>query len=516
MTYHYNLGLFFKSVHAAYPDNICLKFQDQNFTYKQIGNDADSMASLLLSQGLIRGDVIAIINSKEYFSYVMMLACLKIGVIYTNIDPDVPVERFNNIVQICCPKRIFIDHSCPEKLLGNAKLSKILIEDINILQNNDPLDHSRLNNVCRNVDGDAIAYIMFTSGSTGKPKGVAITHQNLIHFIQWGIKHYSVTPGDIFTNINPMYFDNSVFDFYMAMLSGACLVPVKKAIVAAPDLLIKYIEDMGCTIWFSVPSLLIYLMSMRVLKAASLSKLRLVCFGGEGYPKIELKKIYDLYSTRILFFNVYGPTECTCICSSYQITAADFNDLTILAPLGHLNPNFSYLIFDTNGDLAPEGELCLFGPNVGRGYYNDSSQTNLSFCEYTNDGYYRSRMYRTGDIVVLKDNLLHFLGRKDNQIKHMGYRIELEEIEIAIGMVPGVNQVAVLYEKASTAYGKIIAYVASLEKIDPNFIRQHVQDVLPAYMVPNKIMVLDHLPKSPNGKVDKSALKLRDNEIIKV
>jgi D-alanine--poly(phosphoribitol) ligase subunit 1 len=364
----------------------------------------------------------------------------------------------------------------------------------------------QLNEVCKSIDGDASAYIMFTSGSTGVPKGVAISHQNLLHFIHWGISYYQITPNDIFANVNPMHFDNSVFDFYVSLFSGASLVPINQKLLSSAKHLVNYIDEMKCTIWFSVPSLLIYLVTLRALQKENFLCVRIITFGGEGYQKIELKKLYDLYSDRVRFINVYGPTECTCICSSYELTDKDFTTLDGLPPLGYINPNFSFLIQGENNELANKGELCLLGPNVGRGYYYNEEATNKVFYEYTNNGYYRNRMYRTGDIVKFQDGLLFFIGRKDNQIKHMGHRIELEEIEGAINLIPEVAQVAVLYQRLKSTYGKIIAYVASTYSIDSQYIKEKISHILPSYMIPNKIVILDHLPKNQNGKIDKHAI----------
>jgi D-alanine--poly(phosphoribitol) ligase subunit 1 len=428
MTHHYNLNLLFSSVCEANKNNTVFQFQDSKYSYVELHEDVAAYASVLSAQGVKRGDVIAIIHSKEYGAYVLMLACLKLGVIYTNIDPDSPSERFGYILQCCQPARVIADHACLQSLVDASIAYGKTIEHISLFDVKMPVIAGSLDVISNSIDGDSIAYIMFTSGSTGKPKGVAVTHQNLLHFISWSTSHFHITPKDRVANVNPMFFDNSVFDFYTAIFSGACLVPVKKHLLSSAKLLINFVDEMECTIWFSVPSLLIYLMTMRVLTTGSFKHVRAIVFGGEGYPKVELKKLFDLYSARIKFVNVYGPTEGTCICSNYELTAQDFIDLNGLPPLGCINPNFSYLIQNSEGECDSEGELCLLGPNVGRGYFNNPETTAKAFVEQTGQGFYRARMYRTGDIVTLKDGLLYFIGRKDNQIKHMGYRIELEEI----------------------------------------------------------------------------------------
>ena len=140
-------------------------------------------------------------------------------------------------------------------------------------------------------------------------------------------------------------------------------------------------------------------------------------FGGEGYPKIELKKLYDSFYRQAELVNVYGPTECTCICSAYTLSDSDFDDMDGLPSLGHLNPNFDYMILDDQNEESDAGELCLIGPNVAAGYYNDQERTSISFETLHNRNRFMKRMYHTGDIVREVNNQLFFLGRKDNQIK---------------------------------------------------------------------------------------------------
>jgi len=507
MNYYYNLPMLFSNVCQQNKRNIAIRFSDKTYSYDQINSDSTKLASVLLSQGLKRGDVVAIINTKEYLSYILMLACIKIGVIYTNVDSESPPDRFRHIIDISKPSRVFSDHQCLDVLMQVSLDCGFSIEMISHLFTHESVvKYEEIEIISSLIDGDAIAYIMFTSGSTGKPKGVAISHQNILHFICWSITCYKIKSEDVIANVNPMFFDNSVFDFYSSIFSGASLVPIKKSIVSSAKSLVEYIDIMNCTIFFSVPSLFIFLTTMRVLTDKSFSKMRVITFGGEGYPKNELKKIYDLFSSRIKFINVYGPTECTCICSSYEISENDFQDLNGLPPLGSINQNFSFIIKNEKGEHDVDGELCLLGPNVGRGYYNNLEGTQKAFLEYTGSGHYRSKMYCTGDIVSLRNNKLIFVGRKDNQIKHMGYRIELEEIELAIGLVPGVVQAAVLYQKSNTTYGKIVAYVAANQEVNAEVIRSFVARCLPSYMIPNSIILLEQLPKNQNGKVDKSAL----------
>jgi D-alanine--poly(phosphoribitol) ligase subunit 1 len=333
-----------------------------------------------------------------------------------------------------------------------------------------------------------------------------MSHNNVLNFICWAQDRFQITPEDTFSNVNPMYFDNSVFDFYVSLFSGASMVPLAPAQVRNPRQLLDVINNLRCTIWFSVPSLLVYLLATRALDADDLPAVRKIIFGGEGFPKPKLKKLYDLFGRRAEFENVYGPTECTCICSAHAIQPADFADMKALAPLGFLAPDFSYEILDSTGS-ADEGELFLCGPNVGLGYYNDPERTAASFFQNPRHRRFRDIGYRTGDLVRRDpDGCLHFIGRTDFQIKHMGYRIELEEVESALAGLPRVGECAVIYRKLGDGLGELIGFVAG-ESIDPDELVRGVARLLPAYMAPRRISVLQALPRNANGKIDRIALQ---------
>jgi D-alanine--poly(phosphoribitol) ligase subunit 1 len=249
---------------------------------------------------------------------------------------------------------------------------------------------------------------------------------------------------------------------------------------------------------------------MKVLNERNMKKVKRYIFGGEGYPKSKLKELYDLYSSRAEFHNVYGPTECTCICSSYRITDSDFQDLQGFPPLGSMIKNFSYLIL--NEDNSPVkmneyGELCLLGPNVGMGYYNDAERTRLNFVQNPMNRFYDEIMYKTGDLVKYdsSDNKIYIKGRKDNQVKHMGYRIELEEIETALCCLEDVSQAAVVHGE-SRGLSRIVAILSSSNDIDVSKIRKDLKSILPDYMIPASFHVVHELPKNANGKVDRLKL----------
>lgn len=510
LTYPFNLALLFDKVLAIHATRPALRYTDREYRYSELSRWVDALAVVLLAQGCHRGDVIAIGHNKRPLSYALMLAAIRLGIAYVNIDVASPTARTGSILQVSDAALLFFDDPTYQQAmteLAATKGCRLLMLDEKTLPEVSDTDRALQQRLSQRVDGACIAYIMFTSGSTGVPKGVAVTHQNVLHFIAWGQQRFGITDQDNFANLSPMYFDNSVFDFYVGLFSGAALTPVYRELLTNPYELVQYIGRMACTIWFSVPSLLIYLMAMKAMTPQGLASLRAIVFGGEGYPKIELKKLYDRFSVQARLINVYGPTECTCICSGHTLGDADFLDLTGLPTLGYLNPNFDYRILDEEERDATSGELCLIGPNVAAGYFNDLDRTAAAFYTLTEANRYMKRMYRTGDLVREEAGLLYFVGRKDNQIKHMGYRIELEEIEHALVKLPQVAQAAVVYHRSNAAYGKLVAYVACAGQPDDRDLLKALANLLPDYMVPNKLIVMSDLPKNPNGKVDRQHLR---------
>lgn len=508
--HHHNLALMFDEVLAVHADRPALRYALEEHTYRDMSRWIDSLATLLMSRGLQRGDVIAIGHDKHFLSYALMLAAIRLGVVYVTIDVASPVVRTRRILEVSGPVLLFFDnveYRTGMTELAQAQGCELLLLEAPLLPTPSESDRERQRERSRLVDGSTIAYIMFTSGSTGVPKGVAVTHQNLLHLISWGRDRFGITDRDNFANLSPMYFDNSVFDFFVGLFCGASLSPIHRSLLAKPYDLVPYVSARSCTIWFSVPSALMYLMAVKAIAPGTLSDLRTIVFGGEGYPKVELRKLYDRFLGQATLVNVYGPTECTCICSGHTLTAEDFLQMEGLPTLGRLNPNFDHRILDEDDRDAAEGELCLIGPNVAAGYFNDLERTAAAFHTLTDPARFMKRMYRTGDLVREVGGMLHFVGRKDNQIKHMGYRIELEEIENALVRLPEVDQAAVVYQRNQAAYGKLVAYVACTADVDDKALLRAVARLVPDYMVPARLVVMPSLPTNANGKVDRQHLR---------
>src|ERR1035437_6042940 len=326
--YIYNVGQLFYQVVEKYEDRTALKYlQGKSYTFSELNKRSNQLAHYLLQNNINQGDVVGILNNKTFEAYSLMLACIKIGAIYTNFDFTNPWQRISKIVSNCKPRIIFNDHensNLTNEIKDHFEIKVVDLFASDFLSQTNTLDENNLVRATTNITGAEPLYIMFTSGSTGFPKGALMSHGNVLNLISWGQTTFNVRPEDVFTNANPIYFDNSVFDFYTSLFSGACLVPFSTETVKDSRLLVAAVNEAKCTIWFSVPSLLVYLLTTKALKSTDFTTLSRIAFGGEGFSKPKLKQLYDLFGNRIQLFNVYGPTECTCIYSSYLISEKDF------------------------------------------------------------------------------------------------------------------------------------------------------------------------------------------------
>lgn len=484
----HNVGQLFARAVEQFGSRPALALEnDEYLSYRELDELSNKIGRFLLDKGVRQGDRIAVSMEKCPAAYALILAALKIGAPYVALDPRNPAARRDAILNQCAPALIFSDSVAePWSAFSGAAMEP------------SPA-----------IEGSSPAYLMFTSGSTGPPKGAVISHANLLRFIGWTRSQYGFTPDDIHTHVNPLYFDNTVFDVYATFFSGGSLVPFDFATVQDPAKLVRRLRESKCTVWFSVPSLLMFLQVMRLATRENLGWLRQVIFGGEGFPKAKLKQLFDELGPEVELHNVYGPTECTCICSSYRLSAQDFEDLDGLPPLGALADHFSQHILDDDvpvpaGDV---GELCLGGGCVGLGYFNRPDLTAAAFVQNPTNRAFREILYRTGDLVRLnpQDGKLYFIGRRDFQVKHMGYRIELEEIQHALAGIEGVDEAAVLHHKAGEV-SELVAVIATKQTLSVTDIRRELQDRIPKYMIPTRIHLVQRMPKNPNGKTDRATL----------
>ena len=359
---------------------------------------------------------------------------------------------------------------------------------------------------------DSLAYLLFTSGSTGTPKGVAVAQRNVLSFVDYMVQRYEVTENDRFSQMFDMTFDLSAFDMFVAWERGACVCCPSQKELIKPD---SFITRNALSIWFSVPSTAIFMNQLGLLKPGRYPQLRLSLFCGEPLP-VSSVQAWAAAAPNSIIENLYGPTELTIACTLYRwegprsVAESEIG----VVPIGYAYPGMKYLVADESlNEVAPgsEGELLMNGPQMSLGYWRDAKKTSSAFV--TPPGR-REVYYRTGDRVrrpAPGGPLIH-LGRIDSQIKVLGHRVELGEIEAVVRRHCGSDAVVALgWPLMSSGYGGVEAFIEGREENER--LRDCVRAELPEYMVPRRFHFRDKLPRNSNGKLDRKAIyqSLEDN-----
>jgi D-alanine--poly(phosphoribitol) ligase subunit 1 len=488
----------------ADPSAPALVFGDGTTSFGELHASALRYAAALAARGIGRGDAVALQLPKRAATYGLFLACLRLGAPYVFLDPKNPPERSAQIVERVQPAILF---TAGETLNAHGRVVRISGDDDVWVDRSAPdLPESH-----PDVTGADPAYIMFTSGSTGEPKGAVIPQQGVISLMEWARTAVHAGPGERFTNINPLHFDNSVFDLYCGLLNGSALVPIETGQITNPATWVKTARLTEATVMFAVPTLFLILDQLGLLTPAALPSVHTFIFGGEGYPTGKLRDFHARFASRARLINVYGPTETSCICSSIEIIDEHLRmSDNEFPPLGRMHNNFSYMLLDeqqrpvVRGEV---GELWIGGPCVGLGYYGNGEETAARFRQDPRQDRYRSTYYRSGDLVREDDkSRLWFHGRVDNQVKLRGYRIELEEVDLAVQSIPEVRRAVAVVLKGADGGELAVAFIAD-RTVAADEVHAVCKQKLPGYMQPSTIIQLSDLPRNANGKVDRRATK---------
>ncbi len=498
-----NLWEAFEAVASSTPLADALVFPDRTLDFASLLRDAERCAAWLSAQGIRPGDVVAIQLPKRCETYPLWLACLRQGAPYVFIDPRNPVQRTERILDRVQPALLVTELEQP-----NPHGMSVVLPTAGEQDWLETLPAAAAAPAPARVQGVDAAYIMFTSGSTGEPKGAVIHHRGVMNLMQWGRTHVCAPRGGRFSNINPLHFDNSVFDLYCGLMNGAALVPVETAGASNPLTWVKRLREGRASVVFAVPTLFLTLEQLRLLTPASLPDVDVFLFGGEGFPIEALRAFHARFSGRSRLINVYGPTETSCICASLEIDAAQLDAAgSGLASLGRLHADFDHLILDDSGEPADCGELWLGGTGVGLGYFANREETERRFCQDPRQNKYRSIWYRTGDLVRQDGSgLLWFLGRDDNQVKIRGHRIELEEIELTVETMSGVSRAICVAANGADGPELRLAFAAR-HAIAVEDVRAFCAGRLPSYMQPVTVVQVGQLPQNANGKVDRRQVR---------
>jgi amino acid adenylation domain-containing protein len=499
------------------PENIALEVNDQKYSYRQLGDLGKKLGTIILQS--TRNEFIGILAYRSLSVYGGILGALAAGKCYIPFNPKFPLNRILKIIEMTGCDTFIVDKNFAELIQSisasvDRKLTFIFIEDFEFNPGNDKksvfISRSMIDSSAPSspveLDPSASAYLLFTSGSTGEPKGIPISHRNLAAYIDFVQDKYPLVSQDRCSQAFDTTFDPSVHDIWVTWNAGASLVVVPELHLLNP---VKFIQNKNLTVWYSVPSIGLFVKRLRMLKPGIFPQLRFSIFSGEALPA-DFAEAWQQAAPNSVLINYYGPTEITINITDYAWDSHNSMKITEnnIVPIGSVFPTHKYLIIDEQ--LKPVakgsiGELIISGIQVCNGYFKNPEKTkeNFIFFEGRDEPW-----YRTGDLVKeLPDSCLLFSGRKDAQVKIRGYRVELVEIEGRVKNLLPENEIRVLAHpvKDNIAEGIICFISGHKTKEDPEILKA-LSESLPSYMVPNKLIYIKEFPLNVNGKINNQEL----------
>ena len=473
---------------AATPDALALQFGEQRLSYAQLNARANQLAHWLRGQGVGPDVLVGVAAERSVELVVALLGIVKAGGVYVPMDPDYPQDRLQHMLGDSGVNLLLTQQYLLERLPQTA--AKTLCLDS---QWSEIATASEQNPVIQGSPQN-LAYLIYTSGSTGKPKGAGNSHIALVNRLHWMQKAYALDASDRVLQKTPFSFDVSVWEFFWPLMTGAALVVAAPGAHRDPSALRRVIEAGRVTTLHFVPSMLQAFVASGELERCT-SLLQVMC-SGEALP-YELQQQFRQRSSARLH-NLYGPTEAAIDVSFW---ACDEDSARQVVPIGRPIDNLRLVLLDERLEPVPQGvagELYIGGVGLARGYH---ARPGLTAERFIADPFGSAeRLYRTGDLARQReDGAIEYLGRLDHQVKIRGLRIELGEIEARLQAQPEVSEAVVVAKD-----GVLLAYVVA--SAEPEALRQALQGELPDYMVPSRIIALDAMPLSPNGKLDRKAL----------
>lgn len=493
------------------PDAVAVVYGNQALTYRELTVRANQLAHYLQTLGVGPDVPVGLCVERSLELVVGLLAILKAGGAYVPMDPSYPQERLAYMLEDAQAPVLLTQAQLVGQVheLANAGVQVVCLDaDVGAWAGQSTLAPSS------EVSSAHLAYIIYTSGSTGKPKGVMISHEAICNHMHWMRDQLPLTRRDRVLQKTAISFDASVWEFYAPLLEGAQLIMGAPDIQRDPSMLIGHIVEQEVTIFQVVPSLLGMLLEHPEVQQCS--TLRRVFCGGEALT-VELQQRFAERLPHAELYNLYGPTEA-CIDATWWHCQNQRSDLRSV-PIGRPIANTQVYVLDHHLEPVPvgvPGELYIGGVCLARGYLNRPELTAERFIPHPFSDVPGDRLYRTGDQArYLPSGAIEYLGRRDHQVKIRGFRIELGEIEAVVTQHPDVHQAAVLMREdhRSGSGGKqLVAYVVARQGVSlmPRTLRQDIAQHLPDYMVPAVFVILESLPVTPNGKLDRAALPAPD------
>ncbi len=486
---------------AQYAEKTALSDSKNQATYKELDALSDSIGTAVIEKCKSKNAPVVVFIDRNIESVISFMGIAKSGNFYVPVDRQLPVKRVELIVKTLSPVAAVMWER-DKKILDEIGFEgeRILYEEATAY----PADREKLSGVREKaIDTDPL-YAIFTSGSTGVPKGVLVCHRSVIDLIENFKVTFDFDETRVFGNQAPFDFDVSVKDIYSCIRNGATMHVIPKLFFSFPAKLIACINErkINTVIWAT--SALRIMENLNAFEKTLPETLRTVMFSGEVMPN----KVLNYWRSKlpeVNYVNLYGPTEITCNCLYYKVDKP-FKDEDAL-PIGIPFKNTDILLLDGDKLITEpgvKGEICVRGTSLAHGYYNNPEKTAEAFCQNPLNKVYPELIYRTGDLAKYgEDGLIYFVSRKDYQIKHMGHRIELSEVEIAVNSLPYIEAGCCIYDKKNE---QIVLFYQSEKECEREIMLDGCK-LLPKYMMPNRMIHFTSLPMTKNAKIDRVKLK---------
>ena len=482
-----------------YTGKVVYRDGEENIIFGELKKQAQAVGSWIAKK-IPPESPVSVLAGRNIITPICYLGVAEAGCFYAPMDLTMPASRLNQILSVVDSKVMLVSKE-------NLELAKsleykgeiVVIEDILDTK----IDEDLLESARNNLTEYSPLYVIFTSGSSGIPKGVITSHNSLMCYLDALNEVIELNDKDILANQSPLDYIAAVRDIYLPLMSGAETVIVPKNEFAMGgrlfDVLNKYKVTTIC--WsaagMEVPA------KLGAFDEAVPEYLTKIVFSGSVLPGKYLK-IWQDNLPNAMFVNQYGPTETTASCT-YYVVSEKATEETVLS-IGRPYKHYKILLLSENNEAVSKGkvgEICVSGPCLALGYYGDEKRTSEAFIQNPLNKNYRELIYKTGDLGrIEEDGNLTFLGRKDRQIKHMGHRIELAELELTALKLDGIEECCVLYDAE-----KKQIYMFVIGDNEPRDVVLHFRKEMPPFMVPRKVIKLEEMPRLPNSKIDMQELK---------
>lgn len=490
---------YLEHIVKIYPNKIAYAADDISLTFQEVYQQAKAIGSGIIDKNIYKKPVVVYMK-KSPQAIATFFGVAYSGNYYVPMDEDMPLYRVEMIFQTLQPECIICDEYTKETISHLHLSASICLYD-ELIQTK--INQEKIDDIYKSMLDIDPLYIVFTSGSTGVPKGVVACHRSVIDYIENLSLILQINSETIFGNQAPLYFDACLKEIYPTIKFGATTYLIPKQLFMFPVQLVEYLNQYKINTICWVASALSLVSGFQTFQQIQPQYLHTIAFGSEVFP-IQQYQQWKAVLPNARFINLYGPTEATGMSCYYEVDG-DY-ELNEVIPIGKPFHNTEILLLkedDTLADIGEVGEICIRGTAVTMGYYNNPEKTSEVFIQNPLQKNYPEMIYKTGDLAKYNENKdLVFVSRKDYQIKHMGHRIELGEIELQACTLDGITSACCLYDNQKD---KII--LTYLGNVLPKILKKYLKEKLPRYMLPHKVIQLEQIPYTANGKIDRKLLK---------